>query len=173
MPITDDPIFVAPGTVEVTVSKQGHEPTTLKISVDKAERKQVSVELKLLEGDPVILPPPEEKPVWPYVVLGGVTAAGLGVGIGLHVASASRIDDADGFLCPGGAETCPAEARDAESAANAMLGGAIAGYAVAGLGLAGLIGYIAWAGPDQTETALRVVPVVSPTGSGLFLQSTF
>jgi hypothetical protein len=30
--VSDDPIFVTPGTVEVTVSEQGHEPATLKIA---------------------------------------------------------------------------------------------------------------------------------------------
>lgn len=172
-PLQSD-LFVEPGSHTIEARKEGYKTSKRQLTGEPGQTHVLSIALEKEAGGVVIEPPPTvEKPIWPYVVLSGVTAAGLGVGIGLHVASTSRIEDADGAICPGGPDTCPTNARDAESGANAMLGGAIAGYVVAGLGLGGLIGYIAWSGPEQPDTAFRVVPVVSPAATGFLLQSTF
>lgn len=167
-------VYVSAGSHQIEAKKDGFKLVTRSVSVEAGNSEPVALELDKADSSVVVPPPDESKPIWPYIVLGGVGAAGIGLGVGLHVASADRASDAEGFRCPGEEDTCPAEATDAVGSANAMLGGAIAGYSLAGLGIAGLIAYAAWSGPtSETETAIRLLPLVDPDHAGLHMTVSF
>ncbi len=167
-------VYVSAGSHQIEARKDGFKLVTRSVTVQAGQSESAELTLEKADSSVVDPPPGEPKPIWPYIVLGGVGAIGIGLGVGLHVASASRAADAEGFSCPGDESTCPAAATDAVSSANAMLGGAIAGYSLAGLGIAGLIAYVAWSDPTaETETSVRVLPVIEPERAGLHMTVSF
>jgi len=171
-PVEGD-VFTAPGTHTVEARKDGYRSASRSVTVEAGKSVAFTMALEKDESsasDPV---GNDSKPIWPYITFGGVTALGIGLGIGLHVTSASKAEDAEGSVCPGDGETCPTAAGDAISGANGMLGGAIAGYTLAGLGVIGLIAYGAWSGPAQPETGIRIVPMVGPQVGGLHVTADF
>lgn len=171
--ISDDPIFVTPGTVEVTVSKQGHEPATVKISVAKAERKQVPVELKPIKGDVVIPPPPDEKPLWPTILLAGIGAAALGTGIGLTVAGSSAYGNAEDLAsaCPTPTDACIGGVQEELDQADLFQNVGFVMYGLAAAATTGMVIYLVLPAESPSDTA--VLPLVDPSFAGVGVTHRF
>ena len=168
-------------TVKVTleITKQGYEPMNIKLDVFAGGQEQLSIEL-LVEGtkggngkDPE---PRGEKPIWPYIVLGGVGAAGLGAGIGLMVAGVGATGDYEGTPCAGGEDTCPQDVQDAVSERNTLVGVSAGMFALGGAAIAGLIGYAVWSGPEADAGAKDeawIIPAVGPEHFGVVFGTRF
>lgn len=117
--------------------------------------------------------PTAKKPLWPVFVLGGVAAAGLGLGITGVVVAGGAYDDAeaaasgcgpDGSLC--------ADAQSSLDDGNTMRGLGIGGFALGGAALTGMVVYLVWPESASTSTGLRFAPQFGAT-NGISLGGTF
>jgi hypothetical protein len=123
------------------------------------------------------------KPIWPAIVLGGVGAAGLAVGIAGFVVSVQSSSDADdladevraaGSNCNATSATC-ADIVSALEDKQTFQGVGIAGLVVGAASLTGMAIYLAV--PQSAEggpkpSALRLTPLLGPT-SGVFIEGNF
>lgn len=179
-------LFFAPGEHTVEATLQGYAAKSEKLSVAAGDSKAVAIQLEALgagAGDPERPDPTDEpvakRPLWPAIVLGGVAAAGVGLGItGFVVAGGARsdADDAaaagiaaggcgpDGSRCPSG--------LDALDQVNTMRGVGVAGFAVGGAALAGMIVYLVLPDPAPTERSMWLAPTFG-NANGLSLGGTF
>ncbi len=168
-PVTTDPLFVAPGKLTITVTKEGYLPETTTLTVVAGDQSDIAITLRV---DPNAAKPGDgEKPIWPYFLLGGIAAAGLGVGVGLTVVSVGKQSEADDLSCAGNT-ACAAEGDALLSDANTFFGGGMAGFGVAGGALLGLIVYAVVPGPADPAQA-GLAPWVGPGTAGLSWQSRF
>jgi tetratricopeptide (TPR) repeat protein len=108
----------------------------------------------------------EARPIWPAILLGVVGAAGLGVGIGLTVASMNELDAAEQTLldCEDLPTVCIANADSQLEASNAFLDGSIAGYVIGGAALVGMVIYLVLPSPSKN---VSLSPVAGPGVAGL------
>ena len=121
------------------------------------------------------------KQIWPTILLGSVAAAGLGVGIGLTVASQGKYGDAEDIAggCMGNGPACPVEdgqalVDDADTFQNA----GIAGFAVAGAAAIGMIVYLIVPTATDSNTKadaarIKLVPVIGPDTAGFTFSTSF
>ncbi len=164
-PVTADPIFVAPGRVTLFVSKEGY------ITSDHAVDAQPGVETEVLVVlEPDTTTPKSNKPVWPYVLLSGLAAAGLGAGIGLTVGAVSKASDAEDLVCAGDPD-CTGGGDDAYGQANLFLGFGVGAFVVSAAALGGVIAYAAIPGGKPKNAML--LPYVTPDTAGLLLNVSF
>jgi len=174
------PIFVSPGTHRVAAVLDG---VTATKSVDVAAGGEAEV-LLVLEAapssGPVTPPPPgdedeEGRPLWPGLVLGGIGLAGVGVGVGLLVASSGATSDASDFesqardagtTCRGNETSglC-GDAAASLSDSDGLATGSLIGFVIGGAAVLGAVTYLLW--PESTEVTsspgqARFVPLVGP-----------
>jgi hypothetical protein len=169
--------YVAPGVLIVEAKKEGFEPSRIESKGEKGAAVEITVKLKA-KGEP--RPVVSERPKWPAYVLGGAGAAGLITGgVLLGVAHAARGDlekkskaiTADGVGCP--ADPRCAELKSAVQSGDTMsragvgllIGGSVLG-AVAGA-------YWLWPSGQPKQGAVRIVPVASMQGGGVFASGSF
>ncbi len=175
--VTDDPTFVPPGKVTITVSKEGYKDGTISTTTVAGETTIVSLELEKVAADIGPTPGGDERPVWPAIVLGAVAAGGLGMGIAGIVVSQgaqSDADDAADGRAPGSCQpdgSACAEIEDSLSDVNTFRGVGIAGFALAAAAGLGAVLYVAIP-DDEPETAIRISPFVG-RASGFLLHGSF
>jgi hypothetical protein len=174
-------LFFDPGNFVLEITKQGYQPQKVTIELSPGKEEVVKAELAMLKqdgagaggaggaGGGVEKPPVEEKPIWPYGVLGGVGALGLGLGIGFTVASVGKATEAEDLACADAA--CIAEGDDLYSDANLFRGLGIGGFALLGVSAVGMIVYAVVPGP-QADATVSIRPW-SPGLAGLGVQGTF
>ncbi|NUP12086.1 MAG: PEGA domain-containing protein [Polyangiaceae bacterium] len=115
---------------------------------------------------------PDSKPIWPAILMGGVGAVGLGVGISLTVASAGKYDDAETMgACAD--QTCINAQTDLLGESDTFQNAAIAGYAIGGAALIGMTVYLLIPGPEPANAAVQVVPIATPDTQGVIVTGTF
>lgn len=118
--------------------------------------------------------PTAKKPLWPVFVLGGVAAAGLGLGITGVVVAGGAYDDAEAAAsgCGPDGAACSA-AQSSLDDVNTMRGLGIGGFAVGGAALAGLIVYLVVpSSAPSAEAGLSISPMFGST-NGFSLGGTF
>lgn len=170
----------APLTLYVTVDtsveakKLGFKPKTVNVTAKLGSSQVISLALEVDKENPPP-PPPGERPIWPAILLGGVAAAGFGVGIGLTVVSVQKKDEAADL-----AATCVPRSS-CETEGDALLddvevfrGVGIGGFILAAGATAGLVGYLLAPGQSNTSAAsVSVFPVVGPSEFGLRAVGSF
>jgi len=169
-----DPVFVEPGKHKVRAEQSVHAPAEQ--TVDASAGTTLSVKLVLSpEGSST-----SEKPLWPPILLGGVAAVGLGMGIGFTVTAAQRAGEAEDLAasCPTAPSACVTEGNDLYSNANTFLGVGIGGFGLAGAGLIGLVVVLALPSPEPAASQARrtnfnVAPVIAPSQQGVSISGTF
>lgn len=130
------------------------------------------------------------RPVWPLYVGGGVTVAGLAVGIGFTLAAGSKRSDANALkasltskagagACAGGtryASDC-ARYHDDLNAVGTDRNVALAGFIAGGVGAAFTVGYLIWRGgssPSSKQgTSVHPAVAVGSRGAALSLVGRF
>lgn len=164
--------YVDPGARVVTAKHEtlGAGESTVEVAAGQA----LTLKLALKRGGTTPLPP-DDRPIWPAALLGGVAAVGLGLGITGIVLRQTNRADADKAAELAGTDCGPQGAsctsiQDSLEAANRFLGMGIAGFAIAGAAGIGAIVYAVWPSETTPSSAqLRVVPSLG----GLFLEGTF
>jgi len=161
-------IYVDPGQVVVTATHPEKGKATTDVTVRAGGATTVS--LALVPGDSTGA---DKKPIWPALLLGGVAAAGVGVGIGLTVAAFGQRSDAvdQAQLCSPFTANCQTAADSDLDSANGLLGGGIAALGIGGAALAGMAIYLAV--PQSSEQATAVLPWFAPDGAGLTMTTSF
>ena len=157
-------------------------PSGAKVKVVRGE-KGVTILVEYVEPEKTkepppgpITPPPKvemEKGSWVVPgVLAGVGVVGIGVGIGLGLAAGSAKSDvvgaAPGRPCAADGTGCPSVISDYDSA-KSLGTGSIVGYVVGGTALIGAAVFALVAKPwdERRVGAVRVMPVVGPSGFGM------
>jgi hypothetical protein len=166
-------VFLDPGPHQIRIEKPGFDPEQVVIDLKVGETRATKIQLKKSAAS---VPPvtQDERPLWPAFVLGGVAAAGIGVGIGGVVAGLSATSDFDGVPCPAGPETCPQAGRDAVDERNTLIGVGSVGFAVGAASLAAMVIYLAWPEDKADEPrALFIVPSMGPQQWGVGLGGSF
>jgi hypothetical protein len=175
---TPTTLFFDPGNFILEITKQGYQPQKITLELSPGREEVVKAELAMVKQDDGAgggagggpeTPPTEEKPIWPYIVLGGVGAVGLGLGIGFTVASVGKAGEAEDLAC--GDAACIAQGDELYSDANLFRGLGIGGFALLGVSAVGMIVYAVVPGP-QAEANVSVRPW-SPGLAGLGVQGTF
>jgi len=170
--------YVDPGSVTISGKNDALGDGTVTIQATAGQTAVVNLELH--RGKNGTDPPPSERAIWPAIVLGGVGAAGLGVGIAGLVVSVQKASDAEDLAqqvnTGGGCEAVPQLCADGEAAQtdkNTFLGVGIAGIVAGTAASIGMVIYLAIPSDEPTPTtALRFTPMFGPT-SGISLQGTF
>ena len=160
----DHAVFVMPGTHTVRGKLSGHDPVEIIVGAGAGQQAVASLVLKGGGGTG------SGKPYWPYLLMGGVAALGVGIGIGLTVASNAKHSDAEGLHC-GGDTACVESGDAALSSGNALMAGGTASFAIAGATALGIIIYAVV--PTATASKTAVAPWVAPDSGGLLLRTTF
>lgn len=164
------PVYVLPGRISVEGTSPGYDAKSVQVEAAAGETKTVNVSLE----KHVDAPPPNSRPIWPAILLGGVSAAGLGIGIALGVVGTGKHDDAmeqAGLLCVGGASASTAcgDLNGLISESNTLRN---AGWGVGAVGLAagvGMVTYLLW---PQSAPAKATVSA-DPQHAVLTLQGVF
>ncbi len=162
-----DPIFLTAGEHTIEVKKAGFAASTRKVTAKAGASSDESVDLTPESGSGSTV----AKPIWPYFVLGGVAALGLGLGIGFTVESAAKTNQAADLGCTG-QEECISQGDGLLSDSDAFLGVGAAGVAIAGAAIVGMIIYGA-VPASATPKHARLTPWVAPTGGGLLWSGEF
>ena len=121
-----------------------------------------------------------EKPLWPGIVLGGISAASIATGVGLLVAALGKASDAEDLGASAGSCDLDQLSRPCEELAdlvasrNALLDGSTVAFVASGIGAAATVGYMLIPLPTETlETSLSIGPGTVPLGVGLGLRGRF
>ena len=195
-------IFLEPGHHTIEITKAGFAPHTEQVEAVGGGESKLSVTLDPANASAAGGAPPstssssspssadtgagggdvvEKKPVWPYVVGGVVAAAGIGVGIGGMVTSASHSSKADDLLkdlrasgqkCANDASPACAPIQSEYDSRDTLRGVGIAGFVVGGAALVATVIYAAIPAKHHRANALQIIPLVGPT-QGLVVRSSF
>jgi hypothetical protein len=179
-PLADE-VFVDAGTVNLKAQRDGYGAVQQSIAVPKGERRELTLTLTPTEKT-------ERRSIVPGAVLGAVGGAAVLAGIGLLAGSSSKASSASGVHddiakaghdCTPGASTYDARcdglastSKDANLFRDAGIGLMIGGGVVA----AGAVTYFLWpqsSASKGTALSMRVVPVASATGGGMFALGVF
>jgi hypothetical protein len=171
--------FVEPGRRRFKATHAGYAP--YEVTVDLVAGQPITVDLRLEPEKGTDPKPPQGEPLpaWPMFVLGGVTAAGLGVGIGFLVMNQSAKSELEDSGCTNA--SCGAALQGSVDDYNMGGSGAIGGFVAAGVGAIGLVTYGILYGmsegaaePDKPdEQAVRFVPWVGPGIAGGAISHSF
>jgi hypothetical protein len=175
-------VWLEPGSRKILATHKDHEPAEQAFAALAGQVQRTRLELVPKEGA-TTGPTPEAKPVWPFVVLGSLAAAGLGVGIGGIVLEQQQLSDADDALAGIGVGACGpagdscAAVNDSLSQANKFQAMGIAGFTIAGAAgvgalIYGLVPSSAPASGKPVGQSVRVMPLLGPV-SGAFLEGKF
>lgn len=167
-------------TADVTIEakKLGYKVKVQQVSAKLGESQAITL---ALEADRGYTPPPDEaKSLWPAILLGGVAAAGLGVGIGLTVASAQKSGEADDLAAtcvP--RSSCSVEGDDLLDEVDLFQGIGIGGFVLAAAAGAGLIAYLVVPTGSSTSSGTAsppgvvILPAMGPSAFGLHAIGSF
>jgi hypothetical protein len=183
-------IFFEPGEHALEARLEGHAPGREALTLAAGDRKELRFDLAPLAagtgggGSGAELPRPDDeprapKPLWPAIVLGGVGAVGVGLGITGFVLAGSARSEADdiaaaaaaGAGCGPDGSRCP-DGVDALGRVDTMRGLGIAGVAVGGAALTGLVIYLVLPRGSAEETSMWFAPTVGES-TGLSLGGRF
>jgi len=185
--VVDTPVehlYVPPGDIEVIVKKSGFGEQQQKVRAiaGKTERLQFTLTRRPNESE---LDRPEKASgslsMIPAYVGAGAALASIGIGIGLRAAGTNRGDEADALLdkllgiAPCKEDPAPKECStilnlrlEHDRYVNASTGVFVTG----GLPLGGAFIY-GMVASRKTANDVAIIPVVSPTDHGLFIQGRF
>jgi hypothetical protein len=145
-----------------------------KSNIEAAHETTVSLKLAPKATDHVAS---SAKPVWPYLLLGGIGIVGVGVGTGLVAAAAGKSSQADslaaGPTCHPVSTPCLDQGQGLVNDRGRFNDGAIAAFAIAGAAVIGLVIYVVVPASRKSDTALRVVPVAGPSIGGVAIAEAF
>jgi hypothetical protein len=185
-----DALFLEPGRHTIEARLDGYASTTRTIDAAVGSSQAVRLEMKS-SSFPVNPPgvptaPLAARSMAPVVVLGGIAAVGLAAGVAVFVAGNGKLSTAEGLhkgildahrSCVPGASNFDARCADVDSVSasadtfhrigvGAMVGGGAAAI--------GAVVYLLW--PSSTPTTgatVRVLPVATTSGGGLFATGNF
>lgn len=172
-----DELFVDAGTVSVAVRREGYVTAVQAVTLQKGEAREMSITLVPFK--------PEGRSSIPAVVLGSVGGAALVGGvvlIGLAEAKRSEMASltvATHHTCvvgdPSPQGNC-AKLASVTSNADRLGDIGVGGMVVAGVAAAGVATYLLWPAPRREARAahvVRVLPLVSAGGGGVFFSGSF
>ncbi len=169
------PLYLEPGERTLSIDAPGRRLVPVVATVEAG--KNVSVRFRELEPA-APAPPPDDKPLWPGLVLAGAGAVGVGLGVGLLVVSLGKGSDAEDLGQTIG--TCDTTRLSAAcddlasvvSERNAFQNGAVVSFIVGGVAGAASLAYFLVPTPRETPeaSALRVEPLLGPTAWGLSIR---
>lgn len=160
-------VFAEAGACTIKVEASGHAAKIERVEVGAGLSRDVSITLVA-----EVAPPPEEKAVWPYIVFGGLGAAGLGVGIGTIVASGGAAGNAEDLVCTDAA--CVSTGQESLDEANLLRGVGIGGFSLAGAAIVGLIVYAVVPGAEAESAATTgAMPWMTGDAGGLVVRGNF
>ncbi|WP_437715558.1 PEGA domain-containing protein [Sorangium sp. So ce448] len=197
-------VFVEPGEHQVEARQVGYAPASQTVTVAKGATAAVTLALAAAKSDgategggsagargpvagpPVVpvepLPPPPKRNWVPVIALGAASAVGLGVGIGMMVASNAASDDVDvqgsAIIDAGGQCKQPpsafvdrcSELNDAGSREETLGNGARVVFAASGVLAVAAVTYALWPRPKARVAApVRVMPQVGAQSAGVTL----
>ncbi len=168
------PVFLSEGTHKLECAAEGYESVVVEVTAVKGETQNLKVELKKIGGGPGPGPvvPPDERAVWPAVLLGvsggAFLAAGLGSLIGGLVVK-SGVDDGTGSgTCETDASCADLQSELEDAKLLGTLG--VVGLSVGVVALGGMGLYLALT-PDSKPHADKVGLRLSP--NALVLEGSF
>ncbi len=180
-PLTE-PIFVEPGVHNVVARIVGRPDAARALTLNAGSEERVS----LTVGEAAVPPPIEPRSMVPVVVLGGIAAFGLATGVGLYVAGNGKqstskslhagIVDAHRSCVPGASnyDARCAEVDDVSASADTLHRAGFGLLVGGGATVVGSAIYLLWPGSKPTRGAsVRVLPVATTTGGGLFATGSF
>ncbi|KYF69579.1 PEGA domain-containing protein [Sorangium cellulosum] len=202
-PIKDE-VFVEPGPHTVTARRDGYADATAKVEPKAGEALGLTLDLAparaeapAAAGAPVMaeplakvpdapMAPPAERSWVPVVALGAASVVGLGVGIGLTVASNNASSEADAQLAtiltarthclnpPTAAPERCAELRRNVSRIDTLGNGARVAFATAGALVIAAVTVALWPREKAGATGhVRVLPAVGTKGGGVAVRVTW
>ena len=173
----NEPTFVMPGEVILTLSKAGYKDATMTLVARAGETETVSLELEPTGSTED--PPTSARPIWPAIVLGITGAAGLGLGIAGIVVSEGAQSDADDAAASRASGACGPDGAacsdidDSLSDVNTFRGLGIAGFGIAAAAGLGAVLYLVIPGDEnEDQSAVRFRPLLGHT-NGFLLQGNF
>lgn len=110
------------------------------------------------------------------LVVAGGGLVGLGIGAGFGVAAMNDWSDAEARCTAGGSGViCDARGAELASSAESSAWVSTAGFAAGGalIAVGAVLYFTSDDGPEQTESALRVLPLAGPQLAGLALMGSF
>ncbi len=187
------PFFVEPGTHRIAATREGSVAEEISVSVQAGEEvaKTLHLSKATTQGAPGQIPtssasatpnvsPPTSRPVWPWIVGGGVALVGAGVGATLQGVAAGKASTAaqawrSAGSCPKNPTVNPClSGKQSNDAANQLKVGSYVAFGVAGAGLAvGAVLYALLPPVTQGPRATRVEPIVAPGFGGLSVSRSF
>lgn len=174
------PLTLAPGVHRVDVHLDGHEPATVRITIEAAGESTVRVSLDPLPAAPEEpAQPPRSRwygSTWGWVTLGAGVAAGASSGVLFGLAGGDRDDVRDALRVQPVTTMTRASAVDRLARADRE---EIAGYVLAGVGVAlvatSTVLFILHEddAPSGALSTLTLVPCALPSGGGLSVEGRF
>lgn len=177
-----EPIFLEPGEHTVAARVVGRPDASRAVTMKAGSAENVSLSV---EKD-TVPPPIEPRSMAPVVVLSGVAAVGLAAGVGLFVAGNGKLSTAEGLhqdivdghkSCVSGASNFDAHCADLDSTSATADTLHRLGFGVligSGAAAAGAVTYLLWPRSKPTTGAsVRVLPLATTTGGGLFAAGSF
>lgn len=169
-----DEVFVEPGVVTVEARLPGYETAQQTVQIEKGSAVEVSLTLEHTRRSNL-----------PAFVMGGIGMAALGLGasfIGIaesNRSTATTLSNETNHACPV-ADPLPQgkckELVDVASREDTFGNIGIVSLVVAGAAAVGVTTYLLWPAPrDETTSArtVRILPMASTTGGGLFVLGSF
>ncbi len=189
----DQEIFIDAGARKIEARMEGFNPAVQELNIAKGSTQEISLNLTRFEAPvPIAIKP--KRPAWilPVLVAGGaVSAAALGTGIGLLVASNSKAEDADALLntlrSSSGATPCaPPNAvqpqcselkalrTDHDTFHNVGVGTMIVGsMALVGTVATALYVYKFRSKTEKTSPTATAIPLAGPHTAGVLIHAHF
>lgn len=95
----EDSIFVDPGAHTIKMERDGYLPAEQMVELARGQQITISLSLKPkpIENGPVLVlsAAPSFAPWWPIFLTGGLTLTGIGLGVGAHLESNSKQNEAN------------------------------------------------------------------------------
>jgi hypothetical protein len=170
-------VFVEPGERRFSATLEGHEPSSIALPLEAGTKRTVTLNLAKAIAPTIgeeSAASVSERPLWPIVTSAGVTAVGLGLGIGFAVRAVGLESDLASEKCDGPSD-CEARFGSDVDELNTSRALAGTGFGLAGLGVAGLVVSLLWEHDEETDgsSTAQLVPIVSPTSAGAAFTCSF
>lgn len=169
--------WLDPGQHTFTARRDGYEPAEVSFRLLGGDSTKIDLTLTPSKTAGPDAPSEEKLPMWPMLAFGGLTAVGLGVGIGFIVMSESAKGEIEDSGCRNA--TCGRALQGSVDDYNLGRSVAVSGFVAAGIGAIGLVTYgvlYATSGPSDEQAASTTstfLPYAGPAGAGAVFTHSF
>lgn len=168
--------WLDPGQHTFRAKRDGYEPAEVSFRLLGGDTTKIDLALTPAESVGPDTLSEEKLPMWPMLAFGGLTAVGLGVGIGFIVMSESAKGEIEDSSCRNA--TCGQALQGSVDDYNLGRSVAISGFVAAGVGAIGLVTYgvlyaTSGSSGEPKPAATSLFPYAGPAGAGAVLTHTF